>query len=425
MDVPIPPGVFDILPDVPQESWRQSYLWQYIEAKIHEIARQYGFKEIRTPLFERTELFLRGVGETTDIVTKEMYTFQDKGGRSMTLRPEGTAPVMRSFIENQLHNLSPVHKFYYIAPMFRYERSQAGRYRQHHQFGVEAIGNESPEQDAEVIDLVYTLFSRLGIKNLHVGLNSIGDAQCRSAYRKVLQDYLRDSFHQLSPDSQTRFEQNPLRILDSKHPDDQRIVSQAPSIIDYLSEECRAHFESVKHYLDSLGIPYEINSRLVRGLDYYNKTVFEIVSTELGSQNSLVGGGRYDGLIKTLGGPDLPAIGFGSGLERVIQTLLKQNVSLPDPDSTSFFLIALGSEPKKECFKLLHQLRLAGIPAQMDFSSRKLNKIMQYANKIKARFVAVIGDNELQEQTAPIKEMATGTVTSVPLKEIITWFSKV
>jgi histidyl-tRNA synthetase len=423
MSISIPPGVFDILPEESKEEWRQSHLWQYVESKIHEIARQYGFKEIRTPLFERTELFARGVGDTTDIVTKEMFTFQDKGGRSMTLRPEGTASAMRAFIENQLYNASQIHKLYYIAPMFRYERSQAGRYRQHHQFGVEAIGNEGPEQDVEVIDLIYTLFSRLGLKNLHVGLNSIGDISSRLEYRKVLCDYLRNHISQLSTDSQTRFEQNPMRVLDSKDSGDQRIVANAPSILDFLNADSKDHFEAVKGYLEKLNIPYQVNPNLVRGLDYYNKTVFEIVCKDLGAQNSLVGGGRYDGLIKTLGGPDLPAMGFGSGLERVIQTLLKQGVSLPNPVYTPLFLIALGIEPKKECFLLLHQLRLAGISAQMDFSSRKLNKIMQYANRINARFVAVIGDQELLDQVVNIKEMATGTVTQVPYKEIVSWVS--
>ena len=274
MTITIPPGVFDILPHDPKEKWRCSYLWQYVEEAIRQAARQYGFQEIRTPIFERTELFQRGVGATSDIVSKEMYTFEDKGERSMSLRPEGTAPVMRTFIENQLYNTSSVHKFFYICPMFRYERAQAGRYRQHHQFGVEAIGNAAPEQDAEVIDLVYTLYSRLGLKNLQVGLNSIGDVESRIAYRTALQDYLRAFYSELSADSKLRFESNPLRILDSKDPGDKKIAEKAPSILEFLNEESRSHFESVKQLLNSLKIPFEINTKLVRGLDYYNKTIF-------------------------------------------------------------------------------------------------------------------------------------------------------
>lgn len=419
MTIAIPPGVFDILPNDPKEKWRSSYLWQYVEAAIRQAAANYGFQEIRTPIFERTELFKRGVGETSDIVSKEMYTFEDKGERSMSLRPEGTAPVMRSFIENQLHTESPVQKLYYICPMFRYERAQAGRYRQHHQFGVEAIGNAAPEQDAECIDLVYSLYNKLGLKNLKVGLNSIGDAESRTAYRKALQDYLLTFYDQLSEDSKVRFEANPLRILDSKDPADKKIVEKAPSILEFLNDESRSHFEDVKRLLNSLKIPFEINSNLVRGLDYYNKTVFEITAGELGAQNSVVGGGRYDGLIKTLGGPDLPAFGFGSGIERLLQTMLKQHVPLPKPHRPTLFLIALGENAQASCFQLLHKLRTEGIAAQMDFSGRKLNKVMQYADQIQARFVVVVGDNEIQTGSVELKEMATGEKKKAPLSDLL------
>jgi histidyl-tRNA synthetase len=418
MKFPIPPGVFDILPHDQQEAWKSSYLWSYVENVIRHTARDYGYQEIRTPLFERTELFQRSVGETSDIVSKEMYTFEDKGGRSMSLRPEGTAPVMRSFVENQLHTTAPLHKLFYIGPMFRYERAQAGRYRQHHQFGVEAIGNGSPEQDAEVIDLLNTLYQRLGLKNLTLFINSIGDETNRQAFKQALIEYLKPQFHLLSPDSQNRFETNPLRILDSKDPRDREIVVQAPSILDFLNEEAKEHFEQLKNLLNILGISYQVNPFLVRGLDYYNRTVFEFVAGELGAQNSVGGGGRYDGLLQSVGGPDLPSIGFGTGIERIIQTMINQEVPLPKPDHPTLFLIALGQEAKKVCFSLLHQLRLEGIATQMDFSEKKLGKIMQYADQIHTTYVAVIGDHELEMQEIELKEMATGRKFKVPIADL-------
>jgi histidyl-tRNA synthetase len=419
MPTAIPPGVFDILPKDPKEPWRSSYLWNYVESIMRETAQIYGFQEIRTPLFERTELFKRGVGETTDIVSKEMYTFEDKGGRSMSLRPEGTAPVIRSLIENQLYNQSPIQKLFYICPMFRYERAQAGRYRQHHQFGVEVIGLSAPEQDAEIIDLIYTVFCRLGLKHLQVGLNSVGDVESRLSFREALLTYLKDFFEELSPDSKIRFATNPLRILDSKDHHDKKIIANAPSILDFLNPESREHFEGVQKSLKSLNIPFHIDHKLVRGLDYYNKTVFEIVAGELGAQNSIVGGGRYDGLIKTLGGPDLPSLGFGAGIERILQTLLKQEIPLPDFAQPTIFLVPLGSESTSQCFQILHDLRQEGISAQMDFSGKKLNKSLQYADQIKAKYVAVVGDNELSSDEVELKEMASGQKTKVQLSQLI------
>lgn len=422
MSINIPPGVFDILPKS-KEAWRSTHIWQYVEEQIRKIAKEYGYQEIRTPIFERTELFCRGVGETSDIVSKEMYTFQDKGDRSMTLRPEGTAPVIRSFIENQLYNDLPINKLFYIAPMFRYERTQAGRYRQHHQFGVEAIGNGSPEQDVEIIDMLYTLYCRLGLKNLGVFINSIGDVPSRLAYRQALKDYLQNHFSELSADSQKRFETNPLRILDSKDLKDREIIAHAPNLLDYLNEECVDHFEKVKKLLDLLKIPYQVNPQLVRGLDYYTKTVFEVVAGELGAQNSIGGGGRFDGLIKTLGGPDLPTVGFGTGLERIIQTMLKQECPIPEISRPLLFLIALDDASKEVCFSLLHEIRNNGILAQMDFSNKKLNKVMQYANEINAVFVVVIGANELQNQEIIVKEMSTGHQTKLPLDRLPHFFT--
>lgn len=418
MTIPSAPGVFDILPFDNEEQWRSSYLWNHIESVIRATASDFGYKEIRTPIFERTELFVRGVGESSDIVTKEMYTFNDKGDRSLTLRPEGTAPVMRAFIEHQMHTQSPIHKVFYIGPMFRYERAQAGRYRQHHQFGAEAIGISAPEQDVELIDLVYTVYQKLGLKNLEVSINSIGNSQSRFAFRTALQAYLQNYFDQLSTDSQRRFSTNPLRILDSKDPQDQAIVKNAPNILDFLDEENALHFAAVKRLLNKLKIPYSINHLLVRGLDYYNKTVFEITSGELGAQNSVGGGGRYDGLMKDLGGPDLPTMGFGTGLERILQTMLKQQVSLPAPPTPEIYLIPLGADAKDACFSLLHSLRLAGIPSDMDLSGKKLGKVMQYANQIQVKYVLVVGEEELKTQEAQLKDMHSGNTLKVPLNNL-------
>lgn len=420
MKYPIPPGVFDIIPFDGQELWKSSYLWTYVERIIRETARDFGFLEIRTPLFERTELFQRSVGDTSDIVSKEMYTFDDKGGRSLSLKPEQTAPVMRAFIEHHLDQTPASHKLFYITPMFRYERTQAGRYRQHHQFGAEAVGHSSPEQDAELIDLLVTLYQRLGLKNLTLFINSIGDLPSRQAFRLALKEYLLPQFSSLSPDSQTRFETNPLRILDSKDPRDQEIVSRAPSILDFLNEPERAHFEELKRLLDALKIPYQVNPLLVRGLDYYNKTVFEIVAGELGAQNSIGGGGRYDGLLQSLGGPDLPSIGFGTGIERIIQTMINQDVPLPQPNHPSLFLIPMGERAKAPCFEILHALRAEGIPSQMDFSGKKVGKLLQFADQIGATYVVVIGDHELDSQEVEIKEMATGHKEKIPFSSLIT-----
>lgn len=419
MKYPIPPGVFDIIPIDKQDTWKSSYLWAYIENIIRKTAKDYGYHEIRTPLFERTELFQRSVGDTSDIVSKEMYTFDDRGGRSLSLRPEGTAPVMRAFIEGQLHQTAPLQKLFYIAPMFRYERAQAGRYRQHHQFGAEAIGNGSPEQDAELIDLLYTLYQRLGLRNLTLYINSIGDTASRQAFRQALKDYLTPYTSLLSPDSQTRLELNPLRILDSKDPKDREIVAHAPSILDFLSEEAHAHFEELKRLLTLLRIPYQVNPFLVRGLDYYNKTVFEVVAGELGAQNSIGGGGRYDGLLSTLGGPDLPSIGFGTGIERILQTIINQKVFLPAPYHPTLFLVALGEKAKSACFELLHTLRQEGIPSEMDFSNKKVGKSLQYADQIGATYVAVIGDQELEGQELELKEMSTGNKIKVHLSALV------
>lgn len=418
MSEPKPPGVFDILPQDPKEEWRCSHIWDYVESTIRETAHQFGYQEIRTPVFERTELFTRGIGEDTDIVSKEMYTFTDKGNRSLTLRPEGTAPVMRSYVENNLNNQAPIHKLFYIGPMFRYERSQAGRYRQHHQFGCEAIGTPSPEQDVEAIDLALTIYTRLGLTNLSIQLNSIGDEGTRTEFRAALKKYLEQYLDQLSDESQRRFTTNPLRILDSKNPKDQEIVAKAPKITDFLDDSNRTHFEQVQLLLDSIGISYTLNPLLVRGLDYYNKTVFEITAGELGAQNSVGGGGRYDGLIHQLGGPDIPAVGFATGIERIIQTMLKQGVRIPQAPSPTLYFVPLGDEARKACVSLTHNLRQQGIACDMDTTGRKLGKVMQYADNIGAQYTCVVGDDELESGIVNLKEMKTGELSPVVIESI-------
>lgn len=420
MEYTIPKGVFDILPKEPksEDAWRASDHWQYVENIMRKCAADYGFKEIRTPAFERTELFVRGVGESSDIVTKEMYTFLDKGERSMTLRPEGTASVMRAFIEKNLHQIPGLHKFFYIGPMFRYERPQSGRYRQHHQFGAEAIGIGKPQQDVELIDLLCELYRRLGLKGLKVMINSVGDEASRAPYREALKKHLQPHFDKLSADSQVRFTKNVLRILDSKDEGDQALLAKAPSILDFLSEEARSHFEQVKHLLELEKIPYVVNHKLVRGLDYYNKTVFEVVSESLGAQNTLGAGGRFDGLLKSLGGPDLPSVGFATGLERLLQTMVAQHAVFPPPPSPLLFFIPMGEAAADACFTLLCRLRHHGYAVEMDLSGKKIQNGLQLANSENARYCAIIGDRELEAGEIEIKEMATRTAQKIPLAKL-------
>lgn len=414
MAISTPKGLFDILPE-PREQWCRSDLWSYLEEQIRTIAKQYGYREIRTPIFEKTELFARGVGEGSDIVRKEMYTFEDRGGRLMTLRPEGTAPVMRSFISHGLQQQGSVHKLFYIAPMFRYERQQAGRYRQHHQFGVEAVGQPQAEQDAEVIDLLYTFLTRLGLKGLHLQLNSLGDAECRQRHRQALIDYLTPQRERLSDDSRQRLEMNPLRILDSKALEDQEWISTAPSILGFLEEEAKSHFERLRQLLDGMGVPYTVNPHLVRGLDYYNRTVFEVQSSELGAQNSLGGGGRYDTLLNLLEGPDLPSIGFGCGLERILQAMVAQGVPLPPPTRPQIFLAPLGDRPLLYCSLLATELRHRGIRADLNTQGKRVKALLQTANAIGARSILVIGEEELDRGQANWQDLDERTSREIAL----------
>ncbi|MCB1082616.1 MAG: histidine--tRNA ligase, partial [Chlamydiia bacterium] len=359
MSYTLPKGTFDILPHDPKKenAWKEASRWQHLETVMRALARDYGYEEIRTPIFEKTELFIRSVGETSDIVSKEMYTFEDKGNRSMTLRPEGTAAVMRAFAQHGLQQLGHHHKFFYIGPFFRYDRPQAGRYRQFHQFGIEAIGNGGPEQDFEAIELLYELYNRLGLKNLRVLVNSLGSASCREKYREALLSFLKPHLSTLSEESKVRFVKNPLRILDSKDEKEQALLKGAPSILEFLNEDNRKHFETLCALLEESHIPFEITPGLVRGLDYYNQTVFEITSDVLGAQNTIGAGGRYDGLLPAVGGPDLPCIGFSTGIERILHTMEGQNISFPEKKGPLVALIPLGEEAKKKAHTLLYSLR--------------------------------------------------------------------
>ena len=419
MKIQIPKGTFDILPNSPEEPWQLSAFWQFLEKVISETAEEYGYLEIRTPIYERTELFDRGVGETSDIVSKEMFTFEDKGGRSLSLRPEGTASVMRAFIEHNLAQLKPVHKLYYIGPMFRYERPQSGRYRQFHQLGVEAIGVPGPAQDAEVIDLLYQIYNRLGLKNLKVKINTVGDLASRSLYKEALVQYFTPYFSDLSADSKIRLEKNPLRILDSKDPRDKILVAEAPSILAHLSDDAKAHFQQVCSLLDQIQIPYEIDDKIVRGLDYYNKTVFEVLTENLGAQNTVGAGGRYDGLLASLGGPDLPGVGFATGLERILQVMLAQKALFAAKPGPLIYFIPLGEEARNKCFVLASLCRHHRLAAEVDLHAKKAAVGLQNAARANAAYCALIGSDELQSGRIQLKHLETRQTTETNFDHLI------
>lgn len=417
-------GLFDILPYLDEGDFRYTHYYRYVEEIIHQVAFLYQYSEIRTPVFEKTEVFARSVGTTSDIVTKEMYTFEDKGKRSLSLRPEGTASVIRSFVEKSLDQRSKNNKLYYISPMFRYERPQKGRYRQHHQFGVEAIGNGSAEQDVEVIDLLLTLYEKLGLKNLNLMINTVGDKESRDSFRKEFVSYLIPLKEKLSEDSKVRLEKNPLRILDSKDKQDQELLKNAPLLQEHLTSSAKENFEELKALLKSFSIPFVVNNNLVRGLDYYNKTVFEVTAEALGAQISIGGGGRYDGLISTFGGPDLPAIGFGTGIERIIQTMIAQEAPFPEEKGPKYFFIPLEKEAKTSCFSLVHELRKKGISCEIDLKAKKIKNSLQQANTLKAESVVIIGSEELEKKVAVIKNMNTREQIEVPFDKLIETMEK-
>lgn len=392
-------GTRDILPD-------EIRYWQWVESVAREILLQANYQEIRTPIFEQTALFERGIGEATDVVGKEMYTFIDRGERSITLRPEGTAGVVRSFIENKLHATGGVQRLWYTGPMFRYERPQAGRQRQFHQIGVEVLGSRDARADVEVIAIATHLLQKLGLKNLNLNLNSVGNSTDRQAYRQALVDYLTQYQDELDPDSQDRLSRNPLRILDSKDQRTQEIVQDAPSILEYLGEDSRAHFEQVKQLLTALEIPYSLNPRLVRGLDYYTHTAFEIISDDLGAQATVCGGGRYDGLVQELGGPETPAVGWAIGLERLV-ILLQQLNSLPG-SSLDFYMVSRGNLAESQALILTQKLRQNGFSVELDLSGSAFGKQFKRADRSGAVACLVLGDAEAQQQTLKLKWLKTG-----------------
>lgn len=411
-----PKGTKDVLPS-------ESHKWHYIESNMRELCALYGAHELRTPIIEHTELFLRGVGDTTDIVQKEMYTFLDKGERSITLKPEGTAGMVRAFLENRLFNEPMPQKLYYLnSPTFRYEKPQAGRYREHHQFGVEFVGSYRPETDAEVILLAMTLFGRLGVSELSLHINSIGCGECRKAYNAALKDYLAGYINEMCDTCKSRFDKNPMRIIDCKEEKCRAIVKNAPRTIDYLCDDCKAHFEGVKACLEAAGVPYVIDPDIVRGLDYYTGTVFEVISQRIGAQGAVCAGGRYNGLIEELGGQSLPAVGFGMGMERLLAVMENNGVEFPKPPQPKVYFAANGEEARLKAFALAQQLRTAGVSAEFDHMERSFKAQFKYANKLDAEYTAVIGDDELAMGSAKVKCMADGTEEIVPFAELISYF---
>lgn len=417
--IQIPRGTQDILPGTVE-------LWHYVENKARDLCRRYNYQEIRTPLFENTELFIRGVGETTDVVEKEMYSVANpRSTDALTLRPEGTAGVVRSYVENKLYG-SPNQptKQYYLGPMFRHERPQAGRYRQFVQFGVEAIGSSDPAIDAEVISVAIRLYQELGLTGLSVELNSVGTLEDRARHREHLLTHLNAVRSELCEDCQSRIDRNPLRVLDCKNEKCRSLTKDAPSILDYLSEESTAHFEAVKGYLEALGISYYVNPRLVRGLDYYTLTAFEIKMAEIGAVETLCGGGRYNGLVADLGGDDMPGIGFALSIERLLLALEKQGIQLPTPGGIDCFVVVQTPDAKAKAFVLVDQLRQAGISAEQDYLDRKMKAQLKQADRLEARFTAIIGESELANGTVVVKEMATGEQQEVKQEDLVNYLTE-
>lgn len=411
-------GTKDVLPN-------ESYKNQYIEATCLGVAENFGYKEMRTPVFEHTELFQRGVGDTTDVVQKEMYTFDDKGGRSITLRPEGTAGAARAFLENGLSNEALPQKICYLTSCYRYEKPQAGRLREFHQFGIECFGATSPLADAEMISLAKQIFDELGVKDLHLELNSIGCPKCRAEYHKALKEYFSQYKDKLCDTCNDRLERNPMRILDCKSPVCSEIAKGAPVVIDYLCDECREHFQKVKSYLDAANIEYIVNPQIVRGLDYYTKTVFEFVSDAIGSQGTVCGGGRYDGLLEELGGQHTPSLGFGMGLERLQLVMEAQGCNFPEPSRPDLFIVAMGEKATLKAVEIAKDMRDEGFSVVYDLNGRSLRAQMKYADKLGAKFNVVIGDNEVENKVVSLKDMATGESSEINLDTFVNGFYSV
>lgn len=411
-------GTKDVLPS-------ESYKNQYIEATCLGVAENFGYKEMRTPVFEHTELFQRGVGDTTDVVQKEMYTFDDKGGRSITLRPEGTAGAARAFLENGLSNEALPQKICYLTSCYRYEKPQAGRLREFHQFGIECFGATSPLADAEMISLAKQIFDELGVKDLHLELNSIGCPECRAEYHKALKEYFSQYKDRLCDTCNDRLERNPMRILDCKSPVCSEIAKGAPVVLDYLCDECREHFEKVKSYLDAANIEYIVNPQIVRGLDYYTKTVFEFVSDAIGSQGTVCGGGRYDGLLEELGGQHTPSLGFAMGLERLQLVMEAQGCNFPEPSRPDLFIVAMGEKATLKAVEIAKDMRDEGFSVVYDLNGRSLRAQMKYADKLGAKFNVVIGDNEVENKVVSLKDMATGESSEINLDTFVNGFYSV
>lgn len=403
-------GTEDVLP-------KDSYRWQFVEDVMRKESAAYGFKEIRTPVFEHTELFARGVGQTTDVVQKEMYTFDTKGGESVTLRPEGTAGAARAVLEHGLVNDSLPIKASYFVSCYRYEKPQAGRLREFHQFGLECYGTQSPVADAELICAAQSIFDRLGIKQLRLEINSIGCPTCRAEYHKALKEYFYGYKDELCETCNSRLEKNPMRILDCKSPICSKIAQGAPKITDYLCDECKEHFASVQKYLDVAGVEYTVNPTIVRGLDYYTKTVFEFVTDFIGAQGTVCGGGRYDGLIEELGGKHLPSLGFAMGIERLLMLMDKQGIEIPQPSTCDLYVAVMGESASLKSFEIIKAVRSCGLIAETDIVGRGLRAQMKYADKIGAKFSMVLGDNEIEQGKAVIKNMSSGEQTEIVLDD--------
>lgn len=393
--------------------------WQRVEQVMRELCSDFGIKEIRIPIFEHTELYLRGVGETTDIVQKEMYTFKDKADRSITLRPEGTAGVARSFIEHGMYNNPQPTRRFYIGPMFRYENTQKGRQRQFHQFGVEMLGSYSPALDAEAISVAAELLKRLGIKDVELRINSLGCNECRQRYNTALKEYIGSNIDKLCDDCKSRFDKNPLRVLDCKEESCQRIIAEAPVVLDYLDDECKEHFETVKAILDDMGIKYTVDEKIVRGLDYYTRTVFEFVANGIGTQGTVCGGGRYDNLIAECGGQPMGCAGFAVGIERLLLMLEAQNGEFKETNEMDIYIGSIGKEGLVKSQGIAYRMRSEGIRAEGDSVGRSVKAQMKYANKIGAKYSVILGDNEIAEDTANLKNMETGEQEQIKVSELV------
>jgi histidyl-tRNA synthetase len=421
-----PKGTHDILPPGKDRTdWADDISkWHWLEGVFRELCVLYGYEEVRTPTFEATGLFRRAVGEGTDIVSKEMYDFKTKGGDDVTLRPEGTAPTLRAYVESRYYIDRPVAKLYYIGPIFRYERQQKGRYRQHHQAGIEVLGAPGPDVDAEVIALAMDFYRRLGVQRLTLKLNSVGTVESRARYVEALRAYAEPLLPEMSEDNQRRFRENALRMLDSKEERDQRLLADAPLLTDYLDDESRAHFERLKELLTDLSIPFEHDARLVRGFDYYTKTAFEVQSPDVGAQSTLVGGGRYDRLVEELGGPPTPGIGFGLGIERALIALEVANVPTPEPPALCAFLCPIGDAARDASVRLLANLREARIAADMDYTGRKLKGMLEQADRLRAQYAVILGDNELATGTIQVRDMTTKVQRAVAVGDLRAVLSK-